>query len=237
MKTGAQYCRQGSVLLFSLRFSMLGLLFSVIGLAACLDQETVTNLESTEEDQALSGAAGAAPFQAEPASLDPSSESFDHFLTGFPLEGAHAVVGCEGCHSSADFRQSSTRCADCHNGISAIGQDPDHFVTNLACENCHDPANSWIRVRFSHNSPNYPGDHRGNLDCLECHLTNNQIPIFDFPQFAPDCAGCHADDFEDDEHDQNLVELRDCGGACHDDDDDDDFEFRVHRVTDSEFDD
>ena len=41
------------------------------------------------------------------------------------------------------------------------------------------------------------------------------------PALQPDCGGCHANDFEADEHplfnDTNYTasELRDCAGACH----------------------
>ena len=30
-----------------------------------------------------------------------AQEPFDHFSTGFPLDGAHANVSCERCHTGA----------------------------------------------------------------------------------------------------------------------------------------
>ncbi len=214
----------------ALSLTTCGLALTGMMLAACVALDSLNDAVGLSQKDT----AGAEAVEADPASLDPSSPAFDHFLTGFPLEGAHVAVSCDGCHSSADFKIRSTRCADCHDGRRAGGKDPSHFVTTLACETCHEASNRWIRIRFSHNSPNYPGDHRGNLDCLECHTTNNQAPFFEFPQFAPTCGGCHADDFENDEHDQGVAELRDCGGACHDDDGD--IDFGEHRVTDGDFD-
>ena len=40
--------------------------------------------------------------------------AFDHDLTRFPLIGHHGLVPCEECHRTPSFKDTSTRCADCH---------------------------------------------------------------------------------------------------------------------------
>ncbi|MCP5069417.1 MAG: hypothetical protein GY946_22860 [bacterium] len=73
--------------------------------------------------------------------------------------------------------------------------------------------------------------------------------IWPSPAYQPDCAGCHASDFEQDEHKKvqsprqyyTVSELRDCSGSCHVYDDPslttiDDRRSRVHRARDGDFD-
>ena len=74
-----------------------------------------------------------------------------------------------------------------------------------------------------HTSPGYPGDHRGGLACTDCHGGNSDQVTWFAPAYQPDCAGCHAGDFEPGEHKKyenpdffyTVSELRDCTGACH----------------------
>jgi hypothetical protein len=89
---------------------------------------------------------------------------------------------------------------------------------------------------FSHQSINYPGDHRQALGCTDCHGANSEIVTWDSPSFQPDCAGCHAGDYVERKHESSSggtesVSLnRDCSGACHE-------KSSFHRVTDREWDD
>ena len=104
----------------------------------------------------------------------------------------------------------------------ATGKAASHFVTSLGCEECHSPA-AWRPVSFDHSSSLYPGDHSGNLACRRCHAGNTQAVTWSSPSYQPDCAGCHASDYERDEHKKvesprllySVSELRDCTGACH----------------------
>jgi hypothetical protein len=72
-------------------------------------------------------------------------------------------------------------------------------------------------------SGNYPGDHRGNLACTQCHMANSETVQWPFPSLQPDCAACHRSDFKSGPHkkhenpDQTYTpeELRDCSGSCH----------------------
>ena len=74
-----------------------------------------------------------------------------------------------------------------HDGNAAEGPPRDHFVTAHECDECHQTT-SWSRVDYSHTSGGYPGDHRGDPDCADCHRTNSATPSWPYAAFAPDCA-------------------------------------------------
>jgi hypothetical protein len=103
-----------------------------------------------------------------------------------------------------------------------MGKDAGHFVTERECNYCHDN-NFWTPLLFSHFSAAYPGDHSSPLLCTACHGGNSETVTWPSPQYQPDCASCHADEFEPDHHKiyenpdtfYNLDQLRDCNGACH----------------------
>jgi hypothetical protein len=151
-----------------------------------------------------------------------AADDFEHMRTGFPLTGAHERIACENCHVGGVFEGTPKSCGSCHNGATATGKSSGHFITNLECNECHSTA-AWQPIQFSHSSPNYPGDHAGQLDCNACHLANAQNVLWAFGGYQPDCAGCHADDFKPDPHKKHenpdvrytVGELRDCTGACH----------------------
>ncbi|MCU7944768.1 MAG: hypothetical protein KZQ87_19035, partial [Candidatus Thiodiazotropha sp. (ex Cardiolucina cf. quadrata)] len=97
-----------------------------------------------------------------------------------------------------------------------------------------------------HISGNYPGDHRQNLGCNRCHTSNSESVPWPFAAYAPDCAGCHANEYRTGPHDKygdvkyNVSELRDCAGACHEYTDSSMTTIRrrrsgEHRVSDGEF--
>ena len=150
--------------------------------------------------------------------------------TGKHLGHIPSSDACETCHNTqswagARFDHSTItgNCASCHNGQIATGTSPGHFVvTGIDCVECH-RTSAWLPTTFRHTSPNYPGDHAGNLDCRACHTSNSPAVAWRFPSYAPDCAGCHADDFRPDPHRKvespqiqyTVSELRDCSGACH----------------------
>jgi hypothetical protein len=136
---------------------------------------------------------------------------------------------CEDCHVTTvwsqvrfDHAQVTGTCGSCHNGVTATGKGTNHFVTTVECDACH-TTSAWTPVRrYSHSSPNYPGDHAVNPPCRSCHGANSQAVTWRFSAYRPDCAGCHANDFEPGEHrkvrdgaNYTAGELRDCSGACH----------------------
>ena len=112
---------------------------------------------------------------------------FDHFTTGFRLEGAHRYAECESCHSDGSFAGTPTRCEGCHTQSSrtrATPRPPTHLPTTDRCDSCHRP-NAWTPViRFDH------------LEvfgrCSSCH--NNVVTAGQQPQHIPttaECDDCH----------------------------------------------
>ncbi|MDV3238649.1 MAG: cytochrome C, partial [Gammaproteobacteria bacterium] len=73
---------------------------------------------------------------------------FDHFSTGFPLNGAHQRADCESCHLSATFKGTPTRCASCHTSgsrVHATIKPAGHNPVTDTCEDCHGTV-SWSQV-------------------------------------------------------------------------------------------
>ena len=136
---------------------------------------------------------------------------------------------CDQCHSTSawlparfDHSDITDGCSSCHNGVTATGKGNNHFVTNLECNSCHS-INNWTVTNYVHTGAAYPGEHRRRLECSDCHIGNVQSNVWRFPAYQPDCAACHANDFEAEPHKKvdtprvlyNVSELRDCSGACH----------------------
>ena len=106
-------------------------------------------------------------------------------------------------------------CSGCHNGATATGKSPGHFLTQRECDYCHS-RDFWTPLLFDHASAAYPGDHRVSLTCTDCHASNAETLAWPFPAFAPDCAACHASDYEPGPHrNASVSSLRDCAGSCH----------------------
>lgn len=174
--------------------------------------------------------------------------------TGKP--GNHVITSaeCDSCHTTrgwipASFDHGSVtgNCSSCHNGSTATGKNSGHFVTNRECDYCH-TTNRWSPVTYQHQGSGYPGNHARQLDCNDCHQGNVEVNVWTFPAYQPDCAGCHANDFEMDEHKKvdsprinyTVSELRDCTGACHEYTNSTfstvrEFRTGEHRVGDGEF--
>jgi len=131
---------------------------------------------------------------------------------------------CEDCHSTAawipaqfDHADITSGCNTCHNGGTATGMDTNHFVTSEQCDVCH-RTTAWIpTLLFDHQSTNYPGDHTGsNPSCIDCHTSNSQNIIWSMG-YTGECAGCHANDYELDKHENNPMspDYIDCSSTCH----------------------
>ncbi|NOU07038.1 MAG: cytochrome C [Hyphomicrobiaceae bacterium] len=110
---------------------------------------------------------------------------FDHDVTRFPLVGKHAVVPCEECHRSTNFKDVSRVCENCHKDTRHEGR------LTAKCAQCHNP-NGWARWRFDHaKQTKFPltGAHQG-LQCHACHTTKSVQKVS-----APtNCVGCHRQD-------------------------------------------
>lgn len=136
-------------------------------------------------------------------------------------------LDCYFCHTTATFadggwiHDSSTagQCDTCHDGTSATGKSGSHISTTEQCDICHS-TNGWAPTSFSHDpNGNYPGDHnsRFNLTCQDCHgnTISSTIP-WDYPDYAPTCAGCHANDYRASKDDHRGLENDlDCAQQCH----------------------
>ncbi len=164
---------------------------------------------------------------------------------GSTAVGKHAdhidtSLDCHNCHTTAIFvggtwvHDASTagRCDDCHSsGGGATFKPQNHLATTAQCDQCH-VTTGWAPTNFSHDpNGNYPGDHRRDPGCVECHgaTISSTIP-YPYPQYAPFCAACHANEFErKDRHiggeNGTIEQNKDCSGGGQ----------GCHRVTQSEF--
>ncbi len=143
-----------------------------------------------------------------------SRDQFDHRQAGWALEGKHAPLGCDRCHTTeyrhdpvaklsprkttAGWMGLETDCASCH-----AADDPHDDALGSRCAECHD-AQGWTPAReFNHDSTSYPltGAH-AKVDCAACHTTPEPgaSPRADgsrLARFAPQphqqCSACHAD--------------------------------------------
>ena len=132
-------------------------------------------------------------------------QQFDHRLTGYPLQGKHAGVACEKCHTPAhispdirplikrkDLSKSylglSTQCQSCHEDVhkGQLGKD---------CASCHN-VNDWKDAKkFDHSKTRYPltGLH-AQVACEKCHKpdTPGGPARFKDMKFGS-CTDCHLD--------------------------------------------
>jgi hypothetical protein len=102
---------------------------------------------------------------------------FDHNLSAFKLDGAHAQVRCEECHQNDVFKGTPSACAECHAEPTAhAGQ----FGTD--CVACHSTS-AWTPAAFN-GKHTFPLDHgeQGTVSCVTCHPSNYQVYT---------CYGCH----------------------------------------------
>ncbi|MDJ0926942.1 MAG: hypothetical protein QNJ73_04745 [Gammaproteobacteria bacterium] len=138
------------------------------------------------------------------------SSSFDHFTTGFRLEGAHRFADCEACHTDGMFVGTPTRCAACHTQASrvrATGQPSHHGLTTQNCESCHRDE-SWVPIaRMDHleavgacvgchngqRANGKPPQHiPSSSQCDDCHRTTGWVPAaFDHIGIFDNCFSCH----------------------------------------------
>lgn len=132
-----------------------------------------------------------------------------HGVTARGMSDNHiaTALDCSACHTTATFAGGSwdhqgitDGCSSCHDGNIATGSEPqglnDHFVTTSECNLCHN-TQRWAPIAFTHPpGSGYPGDHSRNIGCRTCHTGNDENIAFRWPQYAPFCAACHANDFK-----------------------------------------
>jgi hypothetical protein len=128
-----------------------------------------------------------------------SRAQFDHHLTDFALEGAHAGLTCEACHKKGEaWRKAPATCVGCHKN-----DDVHKGQFTQSCGECHS-SSSWTGGKFDHDKTNFKltGAHE-TVTCNACHVAGH------YKQTPKTCNGCHA---TDDEH--RGARGEDCG-KCH----------------------
>lgn len=111
---------------------------------------------------------------------------FDHGLTKFPLLGAHATLACEECHSSAVFKETTSKCQSCHKK-----DDVHERSLGNRCDQCH-YVGDWKAWNFDHDKQTDFKLDGGHLDlaCNVCHRS----PVDDEIDIPSDCQSCHLQD-------------------------------------------
>jgi cytochrome c5 len=151
-------------------------------------------------------------------------------ITGLSPNHIPTALDCHFCHTTATFADGSWdhqgingNCTSCHDGTIATGKGGNHFDTTQECNACHSTQN-WAANDYTHlNNGDYPGDHRSNVGCIDCHQNNDENINYPTQTYAGTCAGCHANDYKTGPHKKSenpdikytVSELRDCAGACH----------------------
>lgn len=130
------------------------------------------------------------------------TDNFDHQLTGYPLEGAHAKKECKDCHKAEFITISKlkekkgtylgleTSCLSCH-------QDYHQSTLSENCTNCHDAEKFKPASKFDHENAKFKlrGKHQ-NLECIKCHKTGEKDgkKYQEFKGIAfTNCTSCHED--------------------------------------------
>jgi hypothetical protein len=143
----------------------------------------------------------------------------EHAKTKLPLEGAHAVVPCDGCHAQtpalsksipkavlADlkkrkrperfdlalfrFTKDVAACDSCHKDVHQ-GQ---LSKVSGGCAGCH-VASSFAKVTFDHaKGSRYPleGAH-AKVACVKCHFAPSRGAPVTYKPLETACTACHAD--------------------------------------------
>ena len=126
-----------------------------------------------------------------------------HARTALPLEGAHAELTCESCHSDESrglYAGLETSCISCHNDDYAASATLDHQELGYSteCTECHTTL-AWADAPlFDHTevAPDFPllGAHT-NVVCSSCHIEPGMELIHE-PASVNDCLSCHLDDYQ-----------------------------------------
>ena len=88
--------------------------------------------------------------------------TFDHNLSRFPLDGAHASLECSQCHANNIFQGLSTRCSACH-------AEPSYHAGMFSadCASCHNTS-YWLPAQYNL-AHGFPMGHGNANTCQDCH--------------------------------------------------------------------
>jgi hypothetical protein len=111
------------------------------------------------------------------------TETFDHNLADYKLEGKHIGVTCVDCHINRVWKGIATTCASCH-----LKDDEHKGAFGTDCGLCH-KTSDWEDVTFDHNllALKLEGKH-ASVQCVDCHLN------FVYKGTPTACVACHLDD-------------------------------------------
>ena len=162
------------------------------------------------------------------------SSTFDHFSTGYPLEGSHRNVDCQRCHVAGIFRGTPRQCDSCHARgglVKATPMPQNHILSTQQCQDCHRET-TWgpvTRVDHSQVIGGCSSCHNGRIasgknidhvqttaECDDCHRTTGWSPAtFDHSAVAPgSCSSCHDGITATGKNAQHLPTVADCDD-CH----------------------
>ncbi len=136
---------------------------------------------------------------------EPSQKQFDHHLTGYNLEGKHAGLKCEQCHTpskmvpserdlikmkdlSKSFFGLTSNCLSCH-------ADPHKGQLGNDCQRCHNPSDWKQASQFDHSKTRYPltGLHL-KVACEKCHRPDQPGGAARYKDMKFEaCTACHID--------------------------------------------
>jgi Cytochrome c7 and related cytochrome c len=139
----------------------------------------------------------------------PSEKAFDHRETGYPLEGKHAGLACDQCHTPAhipdstkplikmtDLRNTflglSQQCTTCH-------EDSHKGQLGENCTQCHNFLNWKGTSNFDHSKTKFPltGLH-AQVPCEKCHASATPGGPARLTGIAfAKCSDCHEDPHHD----------------------------------------
>ncbi len=130
-------------------------------------------------------------------------DQFNHDLTGYTLEGAHAEKKCQDCHKpefiTSDKARNkkynsylglSTECLSCHD-------DYHQQTLSSDCASCHNFEKFRPAPRFDHDKTEYRlvGKHK-EVECQKCHIkemkNGREFQVFKGVEHQS-CVNCHKD--------------------------------------------
>jgi len=114
----------------------------------------------------------------------------------FPLTGGHDSLECTTCHTSGDYKGTSSTCVACH-----AKDEPHAGQYGDTCTNCH-VIESWQIINFDHTVVR-------DQDCAACHTPPEN-------HYQGACSACHSDttDFRNANFNHATIGSTDCA-ACH----------------------
>ena len=159
---------------------------------------------------------------------------FDHFETGYPLDGLHQNIACGDCHVSGVFLGTPRQCELCHSSRAAISgsiKPTNHIATTDLCSDCHSPTGWDVIVRTEHSSMigsctschnNVTATGMGanhilstNL-CENCHSSNSweATILVDHNEVLGSCGSCHDGAIAPGKPGDHLITTGECD-QCH----------------------